>query len=253
MTEGGVGGYPPNAGQMGYIRTDPRMLRGIPRRPKTKREMSRTHAEKLERDRQRYRDNLEEGRARGRAFYVANREIILQTQRRRRLAFTQEQRDHYALYQREWRKKHREQLKASRRACYARDPQKEKIKQRRRYLRYREKRLKRMKQQRDARLSKEALLDNREYRPKAAQPVRAYKPRTHLRMPVQEIKPEKMGLAPYVPRPACRPYREKPRVTPPALPQENGGEAEKTKYCTSLFELVYDLFPSIIEAFDDNQ
>ena len=211
-----------------------------------------TYAEKLERDRQRYRDNLESGRARGRAFYVANREIILQTQRRRRLAFTQEQRDRLALYQREWRKTNRKQLKASRRACYARDPEKEKVKQRSRYLRYREKRLKRMKQQRDARLAKEALLDNREYRPKAARPVRVYKPRTHLRMPLQENKPEKMGLAAYVARPAHRPYKERPRALPPSVPQEKG-EVEKTKYCTSLFELVSDLFPSIIEAFDDKQ
>ena len=170
--------------------------------------MSATHAQKLQRDRQRYRDNLESCRARGRAFYATNRSSILATQRRRRLTYTRDDLDRLAVYQREWRKTNREQLKAGRRACYARDPEKEKVKQRTRYLRYREKRLKRMKQQRDSRLVTEALRNNCEYTPKEAKPLKAYKPRTHLRKETSE-KPKKAEPTPYVPRPSLRPYKER--------------------------------------------
>ena len=217
-----------------------------------------THEEKLERDRQRYRDHVDEARARARESYVIHRETILEAQRSRRAAYPQQKRDQYALYQREWRKKNREHLKATRRARYALDPQKEKIKQRRRYLRYRETRLKRMKEQRDVRLMREAHEANREYIPKAVKPSRVYKPRTVIRMPIQETKTALRE--PYMPRPARRSltYRERPRVNPhppPVAPlgthEEGKMEEEKTKrqYCTSLSELAFDLFPSIIEVF----
>ena len=239
MMEGGVGGYPPSPGvTQVYKQKTVFVARYSTLAQKSKQEMSMTHAEKLERDRQRYKDNIEEARARSREAYVVNREVILQAQRSRRAAFSQEKRDHYALYQREWRKKNREHLKATRRANYARDPQKEKIKQRRRYLRYREKRLKQMKEQRDARLSREAQEANRAYHPKATKPSKAYKPRTYLRLPAQETKRGERVLGPYIPRPARRlqSYKEKPRLTPASLPQTK--EPEKTTHCIVIYFLL---------------
>ena len=196
-----------------------------------------THEEKLSRDRQRYRETLESSRARGRAFYAANRCKILESQRRRRLTYTREDLDRMAAYQRQWRDTNRDKLKASRRACYARDPDKEKEKQRKRYLRYREKRLREMKESRDARLAKEARQKNQLYVPKAFKGVKPYKARYERRKPSETVV-------------VAEKHEEKREAKREEKGEEKVTQEDNELFTTSLHELITDLFPSILQVFE---